>query len=76
MPAPARRATNVTLDPELVAAARALRLNLSRVLEQGLREAVRAELRRRWLEENEAAFSAYARFTERHDLFNEAERGW
>jgi antitoxin CcdA len=75
-PAHARRATNVSIDPALIAEARALDLNLSKVLEDRLRELVAAERRRKWLEENEAAFAAYDRFVERVGIFNEDEREW
>jgi antitoxin CcdA len=74
--APRRRATNLSLDAALVDEARGLELNLSKVLEERLREVIGAERRRLWLEENEAAFSAYDRFVERHGLFNEDEREW
>jgi antitoxin CcdA len=71
-----RRATNVSLDPALVEEARRLELNLSRLFEDRLREAIAAERRRRWLEENKEAFAGYARFVERHGIFNEEGRGW
>lgn len=71
-----RSATNLSIDVELVKEARRLGLNLSRLLEERLREAIAAERRRCWLEDNEQAFAAYERFVESHGLFNEAEREW
>lgn len=72
----ARRPTNLSLDEALVAEARALKLNLSRVVEASLREAVATERRRQWLEENADALAAYERFVETHGIFNEDERDW
>ncbi len=71
-----RRATNLSLDAALVAEARALELNLSRIVEDRLREVVREERARRWLEENQAGFEAFARFVEKTGIFNEDEREW
>lgn len=57
-----RKATNVSLDSALVEEARKLDLNLSRLFEERLREAIAAERRRLWLKENEEAFAGYAGF--------------
>lgn len=51
----ARKAVNLSLDAALVAEARDLDLNLSRTVEEGLRERVREEKARRWREENAEA---------------------
>lgn len=56
--APFRRPTNLSLDAELVADARAFDINVSRACEEGLENAVRAERRRRWIEENREAMEA------------------
>jgi antitoxin CcdA len=73
---PARRPTNLSLDPALVTEARALGLNVSRTVEDGLRKAVAEARSRRWLEENRAGFDAFASFVERHGVFNEDDREW
>ncbi len=75
-PSPRRRATNLSLDPELVEEARGLELNLSRILEEHLREVVRLERARRWLTENRAGLEAFERFTEKNGIFNEDDREW
>jgi antitoxin CcdA len=51
-------------------------VNLSRVLEERLREVVQAEKQRRWLDENRAAFDAMNDFVAKHGVFNEDERDW
>lgn len=71
-----RRPTNLSLAPELVEEARALGLNLSRIVEERLRDAVREERARRWLEENREGFDAFARFVEKHGIFGEDDREW
>lgn len=71
-----RRATNLSLDEGLVEEARALELNLSRIVEDRLREVVQAERARRWLEENRAGFAAFERFVEKNGIFNEDDREW
>lgn len=56
---PARRAVNLSLDAELLEAARAAELNLSATLEQALRERLRKLQAERWLVENRRAIEAY-----------------
>ena len=73
---PRRRPTNVSLDAALVDEARALGLNLSQVFEERLTEVVAAERQRHWLLENKKGFEAYAKYVERHGIFNEREREW
>lgn len=71
-----RRPTNLSLDEGLVAEARELDLNLSRILEDRLREVVQEARARRWLEENRSGFEAFARFVEKNGIFNEDDREW
>ena len=71
-----RKATNITLDAELLAEARALRINLSRTLEERLIELVKEERERRWQKENRAAIESMNRFTEEHGIFGEDFRSW
>lgn len=76
MPASQRRATNITLDADLVAEARALNLSISRAAESGLSEAIRKEKERRWLEENTEAIESFNRYVEEHGLPLEKYRPW
>lgn len=71
-----RKATNLSLDAELVKEAQELKLNLSRILEESLRQAVKDERGRRWVEENKAAFEALNRFHQKYGIFNEDDREW
>jgi len=63
-----RRPTNVTLDEQLVAAAKELGINLSRACEQGLSDAVSAERIRRWQEETREATEAYNEYIATYGL--------
>lgn len=54
-----KRATNLTIDPDLLEDAKALGINLSATFETSLRAAVRARKAERWLEENRAALEGY-----------------
>jgi antitoxin CcdA len=54
-----KRAVNLFVDANLLDSARRLQINLSETLERRLRTIVRAEMERRWLEENQRAITAY-----------------
>lgn len=61
-----RSSTNLSAHPELVREAKELGLNLSHIFESALQDAIRAERRRRWTEENRKAIESYnARVAER-----------
>jgi antitoxin CcdA len=68
-PLPSRKPVNLTLDAELVAEAKALGLNLSRTVEEALRERVREEKARRWQEENAEAIAFNNAQIEREGLW-------
>ena len=53
-----RKPTNISLDAELVAEAKALGVNLSRACENGLEAELKAERRRRWQAENAEAIES------------------
>lgn len=64
----ARRPTNLSLDSELVEAAKELGINLSRACETGLRNEIAEERGRRWKEENAGAIAAWNVYVEEHGL--------
>lgn len=59
-----RTKLNLTLERDTIEAARELGLNMSRIAEAALTDAVKAERNRRWVEENRAALEAYERRVE------------
>lgn len=54
-----RKATNLSVNSDLLARARALNINLSRVFEERLAEVVREAERERWVRENTGAIEDY-----------------
>ncbi len=71
-----RKATNLSVDEGLLVQARRLKLNLSRVFETGLAEAIRREERAEWLKKNRAALQAYNDHVEKHGVFSEGLRSF
>ncbi|WP_442680180.1 type II toxin-antitoxin system CcdA family antitoxin [Sphingomonas sp. ASY06-1R] len=63
-----RRPTNVSLNPALVAEARALGVNISRACERGLAEQIGEARAAQWLAENGAAVESSNAYAERHGL--------
>lgn len=64
-----KRATNVSVNADLLRQAKELGLNLSQALEERLEQILREERRRRWLEDNRESFQAYNAYVEAHGSF-------
>jgi antitoxin CcdA len=74
-PAPGRKkATNVTVRPELLAVAERLGINLSHTLEGALVEAIRLRESERWLAENREALEEYNKYVEKYGVFSAGRR--
>lgn len=70
-----KKATNLSINADLLARARSLEINLSRVLEERLSELVREAGREQWLTENRAALDEYnARIDQRGSFGDSARR--
>ncbi|MBB3331310.1 antitoxin CcdA [Halomonas campaniensis] len=69
-----KRATNVSINSDLLQQARRLGINLSATFESALSDKVRAEQRERWQRENSDAIRAYNQFAEEHGTFGDGER--
>ncbi|HEY0879425.1 MAG TPA: type II toxin-antitoxin system CcdA family antitoxin [Zeimonas sp.] len=69
-----KRATNVTVNADLLRRARELDVNLSQTLETALVAEVVRCARARWLAENRAAIDAYNEDIERNGCFADALR--
>ncbi len=63
-----KRAVNLFVDTDLLDEARRLRINISETLEHRLRNIVRVEQEKRWLEENREAIASINSFIDRHGL--------
>lgn len=67
-PKPQRKATNLSLDQGLIAEAKELEINVSRVAEEAIGDAVRAEKNRRWKEENREAMESSNEWVRKNGL--------
>jgi antitoxin CcdA len=71
-----KRAANVSIDAEILAEAKAMKINLSQTLEEELRKRVQDERVRRFQEEHREAFEAHNRFIEEHGIWSKKYRSW
>jgi antitoxin CcdA len=69
-----KKATNVSVSADLLAAARANKINLSQTLEQALEERLRKIEAERWLEENRDAIDDYNRRVKKSGVFSTGRR--
>jgi antitoxin CcdA len=69
-----KKAANLSVDKRLLEQARRLKLNLSRVFEAGLTEAIRRRQREEWLRKNRAALDVYNESVEKHGVFSDGLR--
>lgn len=67
-----KRAVNVSVDTEILEAAKSLHVNLSQTLEDALRKLTEDERIRRWQDENRAAIDSYNAFMKRNGTMSEA----
>ncbi len=67
---PKKRAVNLFVDAELLDEAKRMGINVSDTLERRLRNIVRAEQQKRWLEENREAFASINTFIDNHGLLS------
>jgi antitoxin CcdA len=63
-----RKSTNLSLDTRLIAEAKNLDINISRVAEQGIAQAVAEEKARLWKIENREALESWNKYVEEHGL--------
>ena len=71
---PAKKPVNLSINSDLLAAARALNINLSATMEAALDEAVTKKRRERWLAENQTAISAYNERVDSDGVFSDGLR--
>ena len=70
----AKKATNLSINKDLLAEARDLNINLSATLEEALQEKVRENRRKQWLEDNKQAIQACNELAEKNGLFSDKYR--
>lgn len=71
-----KKATNLSINSDLLGKARDLDINLSAALEQALAQLLRQRQQEQWLQENREAIAAYNRDVEEHGSFGDAVRGF
>jgi antitoxin CcdA len=71
-----KKATNLSINSDLLRRARELNINLSATLEQALVEILEERERARWREENQAAIAAYNRSVEGEGAFSDGLRSF
>jgi antitoxin CcdA len=72
----AKKAVNVSIQSELLDAARAEDINLSATLEAALAEQLRIRIRDRWRTENASAIEAYNSDVDERGSFGDHARGF
>ncbi|MEQ8835404.1 type II toxin-antitoxin system CcdA family antitoxin [Haliea sp.] len=66
-----KKATNLSLNSDLLSKSRALNINLSATLEQALQARLAEANSGKWAAENRSAIRAYNEFVEEHGCFGE-----
>lgn len=69
-----KKATNLSINSDLLSKARSLNINLSATLEQALESKVRASEKEHWLKENKKAINALNELVDKHGLFSDSYR--
>ena len=69
-----KKATNLSLNSDLLKRSRALNINLSATLEQALKDKLAQSEAEKWLDENRNAIKAYNNFIEKHGCFSDEFR--
>ena len=71
-----KRAVNLSVDAQILAAAKAQGINLSEVLERELRRLTEDERVKSFQEEHREAIESYNRFIAEHGIWSEEYRKW
>jgi len=71
-----KRAANVSIDEDILAAAKKMKINLSQTLEDELRKRVQDERDRQFQEEHREAIESYNKFIEKHGIWSKKYRRW
>lgn len=69
-----KKATNLSVNSDLLKKARELKINLSATLEQALALRVKSTAREAWLKDNKKAIEALNDLTEKNGLFSDSFR--
>lgn len=71
-----KKATNLSINSDLLNKAKDLDINLSAALEQALAQLLKQRQQEQWLQENREAIAAYNQDVEKHGSFGDVLRGF
>ena len=71
-----KKATNLSVNSDLLAKSRALKINLSATLEKALENQLAEAEAKKWAAENKAAIRAYNEFVEENGCFSDEFRAF
>lgn len=71
-----KKATNVSIDRQLLETARACGINLSATLEEALAERIRAQRAQQWLADNRKAIASYNESVAERGVFSDGLRNF
>ncbi|MES9941083.1 MAG: type II toxin-antitoxin system CcdA family antitoxin [Candidatus Thiodiazotropha sp. 6PLUC7] len=69
-----KKATNLSINSDLLLKARAQKINLSATLERALAQQLRQSERKKWKSDNREAIEALNELVEKHGLFSDSFR--
>lgn len=69
-----KKATNLSLNSDLLKKSRAMKINLSATLEQALTDKLARNEAKKWAEKNRNAIRAYNEFVDEHGCFGDEYR--
>lgn len=73
-PSSTKKPTNVSLNADLLAKAKSLKINLSATLEHALIAKLQEHERQQWQQENADSIQAYNQYVEQNGLFSDSVR--
>jgi antitoxin CcdA len=71
-----KKATNLSINSDLLVKSRSMRINLSATLEQALSQELARREAQKWKDEHKAAIKAYNEFVEEHGCFGDEFRNF
>jgi antitoxin CcdA len=71
-----KKATNLSINADLLSKAKELDINLSATLEHALAETLKKRQREQWLAENREAIEAYNEHVGKHGVFSDGLRSF
>jgi antitoxin CcdA len=71
-----KKATNLSVNSDLLKKAKALDINLSAALEQALEELVKTRQKEAWLKENHEAIEKYNKHVDEYGVFSDGLRNF